>query len=396
MRNLILAIILLGCSEWTFGQSSDPINLVNPSFEDFPRQGHAPRGWFDCGFPEETPPDVQPSDITNTPFFDVSKRPQNGNTYLGMVVRDNDTWERVSQRLSAPLEEGSCYEFSIFLSRSELYESQSRTTHKETNYTTPARLRIWGGSSQCHKKELLGETTQISNTRWLKYNFTFEPTSTHTHIMLEAFYNTPVLFPYNGNILVDNASAIIPIPCDNEQPIAIVEPPTPDPVVTPNPQPNPNEAITSKGNETGTPSTTENPVAEVSPKNKIIRELDRNTIKEGQTIRIDKLFFEADSSKIKIESYDVLEELYQFLAVNQDVVVEIGGHTNGIPAHAYCDRLSTQRAKAVAEYLIRKGINRERLQYKGYGKRQPVATNQTADGRRRNQRVEIKILSLSG
>ena len=77
-------------------------------------------------------------------------------------------------------------------------------------------------------------------------------------------------------------------------------------------------------------------------------------------------------------------------------MVEIGGHTNGIPEHAYCDRLSTQRAKAVAEYLVRRGIKQGRLKYKGYGKRQPVATNKTPDGRKRNQRVEIKILSLSG
>ena len=394
MRNLILAILLIGFGPVLLGQSSDPINLVNPSFEDFPRQGHAPRGWFDCGFPEETPPDVQPSDITNSPFFKVSKRPQHGNTFLGMVVRDNDTWEKVSQRLSAPIEGGSCYEFSIYLSRSELYVSQSRSTHKETNYTTPARLRIWGGSSQCHKKELLGETTQVANTRWLKFNFSFEPSETHTHILLEAFYNTPVLFPYNGNILVDNASPIIPIPCDNEVPVAISEPPVPDPVA---PRPDPVTEETAKGPTTTPPVTEPDPVvAEVAQEDKIIQELNRNTLREGQTIRIDQLFFEADSSKIKTESHRVLDELYSFLANNRDVVVEIGGHTNGIPEHAYCDRLSTLRAKAVAEYLVRRGIKQTRLKYKGYGKRQPVATNKTPNGRKRNQRVEIKILSLSG
>jgi outer membrane protein OmpA-like peptidoglycan-associated protein len=56
--------------------------------------------------------------------------------------------------------------------------------------------------------------------------------------------------------------------------------------------------------------------------------------------------------------------------------------------------LSSARAKAVADYLIAKGISRERIQYRGYGKRQPIDTNETPEGRRRNQRVEIKIISF--
>ena len=69
---------------------------------------------------------------------------------------------------------------------------------------------------------------------------------------------------------------------------------------------------------------------------------------------------------------------------------------NGIPSHEYCDRLSAERAKAVADFLNEKGIPRERLQYKGYGKRQPVDSNRTQAGRQKNQRVEIKILSFNG
>jgi len=58
------------------------------------------------------------------------------------------------------------------------------------------------------------------------------------------------------------------------------------------------------------------------------------------------------------------------------------------------ERHPTARAKDIAEYLYDKGIPQSRITYKGYGKRQPIATNQTVDGRRRNQRVEIKIVSL--
>lgn len=64
-----------------------------------------------------------------------------------------------------------------------------------------------------------------------------------------------------------------------------------------------------------------------------------------------------------------------------------------MPSDAYCQRLSTARAKEVAEYLIKKGIQRDRVKYKGYGKSQPIASDKTATGRKKNQRVEIKILS---
>jgi len=65
-----------------------------------------------------------------------------------------------------------------------------------------------------------------------------------------------------------------------------------------------------------------------------------------------------------------------------------------LPDDEYCDRLSTSRAKNIALYLYERGIPQSQISYKGYGKRQPIATNQTVDGRRRNQRVEIKIVSL--
>ncbi|HUR31109.1 MAG TPA: OmpA family protein [Saprospiraceae bacterium] len=127
---------------------------------------------------------------------------------------------------------------------------------------------------------------------------------------------------------------------------------------------------------------------------KVLKSLDIATLELGQTIRLDKLYFEADSSTIQPSSYAVLEEMYEFLKNNDKVIIEIGGHTNSLPEDDYCDRLSTSRAKNIALYLYDKGIPQSQISYKGYGKRQPVATNQTVEGRRKNQRVEIKIVSL--
>jgi outer membrane protein OmpA-like peptidoglycan-associated protein len=354
-----------------------PIVLINPSFEGVPGEGSLngdlPRGWYDCGFPGETVPDVHPKDGG---AFQVTKEPFNGNTYIGMVVRENDTWERISQRLTAPLEGGKCYEFSISLCRSELYVSPSRVDGAMKNYTTPAKLRVWGGSSYCEREELLGESSLVVNTRWLKYDFRFEPAQTHNFIVFEVFYKTPTPFPYNGNILLDDASNIMPVPC-KEVPV-LVDKKEPKEVKKPEPKPEKKDT----------------PV--VASKKKILKELDRSKLRKGQIIKVEQIYFIADSPDIVITSYEVLDELYEFLAENKDVKIEIGGHTNGLPEHEYCDKLSTSRAKAVVDYLNRKGIPQSQLDYKGYGKRRPIAPNNTEKGREKNQRVEVKILSFNG
>jgi outer membrane protein OmpA-like peptidoglycan-associated protein len=396
---LILAVTVM-IQDPAIAQETDeqPIQLANPSFEDMPRHSKPPRGWYDCGFERESPPDVQPNST-----FSVTKAAQDGETYLGMVVRDNDTWEAVSQRLSRPLQKGKCYSFSLHLARSELYLSTSRVTDQTANYTTPAKIRIYGGFNYCDKQFLLAESSLVINTRWLEYNFKFEPIDNYSFLILEVFYKTPTLFPYNGNVLVDNASDIRPIPCDQEPIVAEeMEEEEPEPASPP--------AVTEQGPPreeeeqpaVAQPQTPEPPPpsSETTPEPEeeavSFSKLSRSDLREGQTIRIDKLFFEADRSVIRENSYSVLNEIYEFMKRNSDVVVEIGGHTNGLCTDVFCDKLSEQRARAVAVYLAQRGIDWERLKYKGYGKRQPIASNDTPEGRQRNQRVEVKILGFNG
>ncbi len=135
-------------------------------------------------------------------------------------------------------------------------------------------------------------------------------------------------------------------------------------------------------------------VKTIDIKKRILPELNAELLRSGQTIRMEQLRFEADSFNLTPECLPTLDELYDFMEENGNVVIEIGGHTNNIPPDEFCDRLSTARAKAVAEYLISKGIDPRRVTYKGYGKRLPIASNATPEGRRLNQRVEIKILAL--
>lgn len=218
---------LLFCFTFLFlmvGKSQDGvIRLSNTCFEDFPRPSNTPRGWYDCGginFPLETPPDVHPvNDSIRNGYgiFGVSQKAFHGDTYLGMVVRENESWESVAQRLKKPLSPDTCYSFSIYLCKSETYRSNVRGADKEVDFTTPIKLRIFGGSGYCRTDELLAESKLVENTDWEKYTFTFSPKEELAYIALEAFFQTPTLEVPNGNILLDNASSIVPIACKEEK-----------------------------------------------------------------------------------------------------------------------------------------------------------------------------------
>ena len=127
-----------------------------------------------------------------------------------------------------------------------------------------------------------------------------------------------------------------------------------------------------------------------------ISNMKRTDLQKGKVLRFTNIYFKADSTNITVQSYPSLNDIFSFLSKNPDVIVEIGGHTNGLPkSDDYCDKLSSLRAKSVANYLTKKGIAVDRVKYKGYGKRSPIDTNKTVDGRKRNQRVEIKILDFN-
>ncbi|MGB1217965.1 MAG: OmpA family protein, partial [Saprospiraceae bacterium] len=127
---------------------------------------------------------------------------------------------------------------------------------------------------------------------------------------------------------------------------------------------------------------------------KILEELVVEEMKKGQTIRIDQLYFQADSLVFEEASIPVLKELKEFLKTNPKVRVEIGGHTNGLPSHKYCDWLSNGRAENVANYLYNQGISTAQVSFKGYGKREPVADNKSKQNRQKNQRVEVKVVEV--
>lgn len=207
LKTLIMLCFM--CAGTLLYSQNGVIQLRNPSFEDNPRHSQTPREWNNCGFDGESEPDIQPNGE-----FGVNKPAKHGKTYLGMVVRDNATWERAGQQLINPMKGGTCYSFTVYMAKSSAYTSRSRISDKVVSYNKDSKLRIYGGFSNCERKELLAESPLISNHDWAQFRFRIQPKANYTHIVFEVFYHTPNLFPYNGNILLDNASSLIPVDCE--------------------------------------------------------------------------------------------------------------------------------------------------------------------------------------
>ena len=382
MHYLLLPLFSLLCTS-LLAQDDVAIFLTNPSFEDIPRVSEAPRGWTDCGFPGESAVDVQPEPQRE---FKVFKSAYHQNTYLGMVVRDNDTYERVSQQMSNAMVAGQCYELRVHLAKSDVYRSQSRLTNDEVNYDTPARLQIRGGFGNCDLGEIIGRSPVISNNDWQEYTFKLRPEEDYTHIVLEAFYNTPILFPYNGNVLVDNLQPLEPVACEVDQ-VA------PDLVVE-------NEPAEETGTATARPRPDRQP--STRPVNKPAKPAGptvtlgrtEGQLRVGQVFAIEDIKFKANSAELERESEEALREIANFMRANSDVVIEIGGHASYRAGPVFAERISEERAVAVIEYLHDLNVGGTRMTPRGYGRNRPVCIEDTPECNERNQRVEVKIVRM--
>ena len=115
-------------------------------------------------------------------------------------------------------------------------------------------------------------------------------------------------------------------------------------------------------------------------------------IESGQRTRLENLYFATDSEALLPQSRPELLSLVAWLKANSKVRVCIEGHTDSVGSSAYNLDLSERRAKGIVLELINEGVDRNQLEYKGYGLSKPIESNQTEQGRARNRRTEVLIL----
>lgn len=123
-----------------------------------------------------------------------------------------------------------------------------------------------------------------------------------------------------------------------------------------------------------------------------VLEVPMHKVSDGHKMVLNNVFFDTDKYELKPESQVELNKLAEFMQQNEGIKIEIGGHTDNQGSAAHNQELSENRARAVVNYLTEKGIDQNRLSAKGYGQDQPVADNDTAEGRAKNRRTEVKVI----
>ena len=122
-------VLILFCCIWSSGLQAQ-IYLNNASFEGEPQDATVPVGWFPCA--RGTTPDILPGP------WGVTTESSDGDTYVGLITREDGTWESIGQRLKSPVKPRECYTFTLDLAHSDTY----------SGYNNPLKLRIWGGETK--------------------------------------------------------------------------------------------------------------------------------------------------------------------------------------------------------------------------------------------------------
>ncbi len=111
-----------------------------------------------------------------------------------------------------------------------------------------------------------------------------------------------------------------------------------------------------------------------------------------KTFVLNNVEFDFGKSTLRPQSFQTLNDLVDYLNRKPQERIELGGYTDNIGSDQKNLLLSLERAKSIVEYLISKGIDTSRLEAKGYGAEDPIAENDSEEGRQQNRRTEVKIL----
>ncbi len=112
----------------------------------------------------------------------------------------------------------------------------------------------------------------------------------------------------------------------------------------------------------------------------------------GVKFVVNNILFNTGKASLMPESFKELDKLADLLQKNAGIRIEVSGHTDNVGSASVNKKISKSRALTVKNYLVSRGVEQDRIEYEGYGFDQPIAPNDTPDGRAKNRRVEVKII----
>ncbi len=364
--SLLFIFILCVITSPAFSQKSTPENLVpNPGFEEFSDE---PSGWYYSGkdfarvamywtSPTAASPDIYTPKVKVPPSWAAvgfgDQRPYRGEAFAGITVYGCGKGkphcrEYVQVLLTEALVPGQEYGFSCMLSHLPKSVGVKNLGLWFSDYDIDE-----GAHNTLYKDPVMLLNRFIpSDKRWYKWSGTFVAKYPSSYLLIGNFKSdedsdvkvTPRSELLFGYYYLDEVT-LYKIP-----PIII-------------------------------PSHIESPLDNFEPK-------------PGEIVTLSRIYFEHDRVDFMPRALIQLDQLLAFLFKYPNMKIEIIGHTDNVGYHDYNQQLSDRRSAAVAQWLIKKGIERHRLQSSGYGSDQPISTNYTSKGRSMNRRVEIKVLSL--
>lgn len=346
-------------------------NLVlNPSFE-----AHSSYkctiylGGFNDGILDWSIPNYGSTDFFDTCSKDKGAKnyngfqmPKKGSTYAGMYFfSDKNYREYVQGALSKTLIKGKKYKMTFYLS---LADKSSYALKDIQVLITEEKLKPCYHSNSCEKAIKPSKATQgkfkiysnpddiyLSNKEsWMEYSFEFTAEGYENYFSIGNFHrnpqtkkqkelsNSPYLFSY---YYIDDISV----------------------------------ELLEKEDTKETIKTTEEP-----------------TINTNEVYTFKNVLFDFDKAELLAISKEELNQLYKHLKDDLTLKVEIYGHTDNIGLETRNQELSEQRAKAVADYLISKGLVSTRIVSYGFGSTQPISTNKTTEGQQLNRHVAFKLI----
>lgn len=266
-----------------------------------------------------------------------------GNAYTGICLEDGFV-EYIEAELIKPLIKGQEYKVSFFISRAD----KRRSSVKEMGVLFLDRKKEYflsGGIKLKPQIEFLNEDGYKNETEWTELSANYIAEGSETVIIIGHFiYNQPK--GYTGgkaHYYIDDVS-IIPL------------------------------------NETS---------ADSSQTSEVIVAANKETVTD--TLRLEDLNFKFGTDELEGD-YDIkLKQAVNYLLNHPKKTVKVEGHTDNVGSEQTNSKLSEARAKAVANYLILKGIDKNHISYRGYGSSHPIESNNTDLGRKRNRRVDLII-----